>query len=229
MGRVTIAEWFVKFANRSTATSTLVSHGVSFPHNDQHHRIAGSDAFISNLAPAAIPVHAIVSTIAASTDHAQLRLNQRSAIIVRSRTYRTVEQISTPPVAVIPRNCDFQYCPSHALDPNLQAASWCCDFLCRKERKDSCGGSAKLGFIRCLRNSQPGGHFMSLPPRHAQLIRVDPCHKRFQMRFISARTNSMSTREASCLPVLTAAITRVGAGEFHLKSGTVANSGALHC
>jgi len=31
--KFTIAEWFVKFANRSTATSTLVSHGVSLPPN----------------------------------------------------------------------------------------------------------------------------------------------------------------------------------------------------
>ncbi len=46
----------------------------------------------------------------------------------------------------------------------------------------------------------------------------------FKMRFISVRTNSMSTREASCLQVLTAAVTGPPPRNFDFKTRVIGGS-----
>ncbi len=64
-----------------------------------------------------------------------------------------------------------------------------------------------------LANISPGGHVMSQPPRHAQLIRADPCHPWFKKCDLyrpvhtgrSAKRND-PIREASYLSVLTVKI-----------------------
>ncbi len=67
---------------------------------------------------------------------------------------------------------------------------------------------------------------MSQPPRHTQLIRVDPCLPWLKTathtgRFTPAarRIADTSIREASCLSVLTAAITRHARGKPPLENG----------
>lgn len=95
----------------------------------------------------------------------------------------------------------------------------------RKERRDLCGGSDELDIIRGLRNPVPGGHFMSQPPRHAQLICVDSCSSRFHTAIRSGRFTpaarqkaEVSIREASCLQVLTTTLTRLPRASFQVKN-----------
>ena len=75
---------------------------------------------------------------------------------------------------------------------------------------------------------------MLLPPRHAQLIRADPCHPWFDIathtgRFTpAARQNATtSTRDASCLQVLTLAITGLARVIIHVKTGC--SPTPVHC
>ncbi len=53
-------------------------------------------------------------------------------------------------------------------------------FFGRKKTKRLPRWFNQTGHHSPLANRQPGGHFMSQPPHHAQLIRVDPCHPWFQ-------------------------------------------------
>ena len=112
------------------------------------------------------------------------------------------------------------------MDSDLKAASWDCAHFAHSERRDSCGGSAKLDIIRRLRNGQLSGHFVSLPPRHAQLIRADPwfqnaIHRRSDELDVNPRSVVSSCANDYANPV--------AASELPIQKPVFGNSGSAFC
>ncbi len=140
--------------------------------NDQHHRIAASDASSFNLAPTAIPVHAIVSTTARTLAAHKCDEMQRSEDVL-DETVPCGREILNPAFCdLTAQNCSGSTRAEFGVYPVLQAAKDACVCARPKRTERPMRWFSQTPHHSPLANMSRRGHVMSQPPRHTQIIRV---------------------------------------------------------
>ncbi len=166
--------------------------------NDRHHRNSASDASIFNSAPAAIPVHAIVSTPSRTLAACKCDCIERSGNVL-DETVSCGREILNPAI------CDLT---AHICSEStravfgVNAAAPCKGRLrlCSAEKNGKTDTVVQTRHPSPRANISPDGHIMSQPPRHAQLVRVD------SRSSVVSKCDSSAFRRTRCQPAKRRAI-----------------------